>query len=92
MERLRTHGDGTFTDLSVESGIAAYVEKGMGVAFADYNDDGWTDIFVANDTVPNFLFRNNGDGMFTEIGLRAGVAVNEDGVALSSMGARLQGH
>jgi VCBS repeat protein len=81
------NGDGTFTDLSVESGIAAHVGKGMGVAFADYNDDGWTNIFVANDTVPNFLFRNNGDGRLTEIGLRAGVAVNEDEVALSSMGA-----
>jgi hypothetical protein len=48
----RNNGDGTFTDLSVESGIAAHIGKGMGVAFADYNDDGWTDIFVANDTVP----------------------------------------
>ncbi|MCI0624921.1 MAG: CRTAC1 family protein, partial [Acidobacteria bacterium] len=86
----RNNGDGTFTDRSVESGIAAHVGKGMGVAFADYNEDGWIDIFVANDTVPNFLFRNNGDGRFNEIGMRAGVALNEDGVALSSMGADLR--
>ncbi len=83
----RNNGDGTFTDVSVESGIAAHIGKGMGLAFADYNEDGRMDIFVANDTVPNFLFRNDGGGRFTEIGMRAGVALSEDGVALSSMGA-----
>jgi Flp pilus assembly protein TadD len=83
----RNNGDGTFSDVSLEAGIAAHIGKGMGVAFADYNDDGLVDIFVANDTVPNFLFHNDGNGKFTEAGLRAGVALSEDGVALSSMGA-----
>jgi len=83
----RNNGDGTFTDVAAQSGIAAHIGKGMGLAFADYNDDGWIDTFVANDTVPNFLFQNSGDGSFTEVGMRAGVALNEDGVALSSMGA-----
>jgi hypothetical protein len=83
----RNNGDGTFTDVSVASGIAAHTGKGMGVAFADYDGDGRMDVFVANDTVPNFLFHNDGNGKFTECGLRAGVALNEDGVAVSSMGA-----
>jgi hypothetical protein len=59
----------------------------MGVAFADYDADGWMDAFVANDTVPNFLFRNQGDGTFREVAMQAGVAMNDDGRALSSMGA-----
>jgi len=81
------NGDGTFTDVSAVSGIAAYVGKGMTVAFADYDDDGWMDMFVANDTERNFLFHNDGNGKFTEAGLRAGVAYNDEGVAISSMGA-----
>lgn len=83
----RNNGDGTFTDVSSSSGIAAHIGKGMGVAFADYDDDGRADVFVANDTAPNFLFHNEGGGRFREVGLRAGVAFNEDGLALSSMGA-----
>jgi hypothetical protein len=79
--------DGTFKDVSAPSGIAAHVGKGMGVVFADYDDDGLMDVFVANDTVRNFLFHNDGGGRFTECGLRAGVALHEDGVAVSSMGA-----
>jgi hypothetical protein len=59
----------------------------MGVAFADYDDDGLIDIFAANDTTRNFLFHNDGQGRFSEVGLRMGVAFNEDGVAPSSMGA-----
>lgn len=82
----RNRGDGTFVDVSRESGIAAHVGKGMGVAFADYNGDGRMDVLVANDTVPNFLFRNDGGGKFSEVGLVAGVAFNDDGRALSSMG------
>lgn len=78
--------DGTFTDVSETSGIAAYIGKGMGVAFLDYDLDGRLDVFVANDTVPNFLFRNEGGGRFREVALVAGVAFNEDGRALSSMG------
>jgi enediyne biosynthesis protein E4 len=83
----RNRGDGSFEDVSVKSGIAAHAGKGMSVAFADYDGDGRMDSFVTNDTVPNFLFRNRGDGTFDETGLPAGVAVNDDGQAISSMGA-----
>src|SRR5262245_16459157 len=82
----RNNGDGTFTDVSDRAGIASHPGKGMGVAFADYDGDGRTDIFVANDTVPNFLFHNEGNGTFRETGLAAGVGMNDDGRALSSMG------
>jgi len=81
------NGDGTFTDVSQSSGIAAHIGKGMGVAFADYDHDGLMDVFVANDTKPNFLFHNEGSGKFREVGLPAGVALNDDGRAVSSMGA-----
>ena len=79
--------DGTFTDVSRSSGIARSIGKGMGVAFGDFNGDGWTDVFVANDSEPNFLFRNNGDGTFREVGLEAGVAFRSDGSAVAGMGA-----
>ena len=79
--------DGTFTDVSAVSGIAAHIGKGMAVAFADYDGDGRMDALVTNDTEPNFLFHNDGNGRFTEAGLKAGVAFNNDGKALSSMGA-----
>ncbi len=81
------NGDGTFSDVSAASGIAAYTGKGMSVNFADYDHDGLIDVFVTNDTTPNFLFHNEGGGRFRETGLRAGVAFNEDGRALSSMGS-----
>jgi hypothetical protein len=81
------NGDGTFTDVSAPAGISEHLGKGMGVAFADYDADGYQDVFVANDTTRNFLFHNNGDGTFTELGLRVGVAYNGDGAALSYMGA-----
>jgi len=80
-------GDGTFRDVSAESGIAAHPGKGMGIAFGDYDGDGRLDVFIANDTVPNYLFRNEGGGKFREVALEAGVAYNDDGRALSSMGA-----
>jgi len=83
----RNNGDGTFKDVSGVSGIAQHAGKGMGLAFLDFDLDDHLDIFVANDTVPNFLFRNKGDGRFLELGVQAGVAFNEDGRALSSMGA-----
>ena len=83
---FRNNGDGTFADVSSQSGIAKHIGKGMGVAVADYDDDGFIDVFVANDTLPNFLFRNNGRGGFEEVGLRAGVAVNDSGRPVSAMG------
>jgi hypothetical protein len=83
----RNNGDGTFTDVSVETGIAAVMGKGMGVAFADYDGDGFPDIFVANDNSPNLLFHNLGGRKFEEAGFQTGVAFNEDGVALAGMGA-----
>jgi hypothetical protein len=78
--------DGTFTDVSVTSGVAAHIGKGMAVAFADYDGDGHIDAFVTNDTERNFLFHNDGNGRFSETGVRAGVAYNIDGRAVSSMG------
>jgi hypothetical protein len=82
----RNNGDGTFSDVSAPSGIAAHPGKGMGVAIADYDQDGWMDIFVANDTLPNFLFHNEAGKLFRERALQAGVGFNDDGKALSSMG------
>lgn len=78
---------GTFVDVSAASGIGKAVGKGMAVAFGDVDGDGWLDVFVTNDTVPNFLFHNRRDGTFAEIGDAAGVGWNDDGRALSSMGA-----
>jgi enediyne biosynthesis protein E4 len=83
---FRNNGDGTFTDVSEQSHISQYVGKGMGVAFADYDNDGFTDIFVANDTFENFLLHNNGDGTFTNTATLAGVAYNAYGKAIAGMG------
>ena len=83
----RNNGDGTFTDVSAQSHISQYVGKGMGVAFADFDDDGFTDIFVSNDTFPNFLLHNNGDGTFTDVALEAGVAFTGSGKTVAGMGA-----
>ena len=82
----RNRHDGTFEDVSAKSGIGAQVGKGMSVAFADYDGDGFTDIFVTNDAVPDFLFHNRGNGTFEEVGLLAGVAVPAHGRPVSSMG------
>ena len=81
----RNNGDGTFRDVTESSGIGAHVGKGMGVAIADYDDNGFMDIFVGNDNERNFLFRND-RGKFTEIGVESAVAYNEDGIPVSSMG------
>src|ERR1035441_8280801 len=81
------NGDGTFTDVSAQSHISQYIGKGMGVAFADYDNDGFADIFVSNDTFPNFLLHNNGDGTFTEVALEAGVAFTGNGKTVAGMGA-----
>jgi len=83
----RNNGDGTFTDVSEETGIAAAEGKGMSVSFADYDGDGFLDAFVANDTTPNLLFHNIGGKRFEEVGVTAGVAYAPDGNALSGMGA-----
>lgn len=82
----RNNGNGTFTDVSAESGIGRHPGKGMAVAFGDADGDGRLDVFVTNDTLPNFLFRNEARGL-RETGLESGVAFNDDGRALSSMGA-----
>ena len=80
------NGDGTFSDVSARSGIGKSRGKALGVAFADYDQDGWLDVFVANDSVPNFLFRNQGDGTFRETSNLAGVAYDENGRARAGMG------
>ena len=82
----RNNGDRTFTDVSAATGIGGKIGKGMGVAFADYDGDGFPDIFVANDTLRSFLFRNKGDGTFTELGVLAGVAFNQHGKSIAGMG------
>ena len=78
--------DGTFTDVSERSGVGKKVGKGLGVVAFDYNDDGRMDIYQANDNDPNFLFRNNGDGTFTEVALEADAALDPDGNARGGMG------
>jgi hypothetical protein len=83
----RNNGDGTFTDVSDETGISAHVGKGMSVSFADYDNDGFLDAFVANDTTPAFLFHNLGGKKFEEVGVTAGVAYAPDGLILSGMGS-----
>ena len=86
----RNKGDGTFEDVSAKAGLLAHVGKGMSAAFADFNHDGRLDVFVTNDTVPNFLFRNKGDGTFTEDALMTGVSVTGSGRPISSMGVDAQ--
>jgi enediyne biosynthesis protein E4 len=79
--------DGTFTDVSAASGIRDSIGKGMGVAFGDFNGDGLTDVFVTNDSIPNFLFQNLGQGKFREVAVEKGVAYNAQGKAVAAMGA-----
>jgi hypothetical protein len=82
----RNAGGGRFEDVSRKAGVADPTSKSLGVTVFDYNGDGWSDLFVANDTQPNKLYRNNRDGTFTEEGMLAGVAFGEDGVARGAMG------
>ena len=82
----RNDGKGAFTDVSAETGLNKYLGNGLGVAVGDYDDDGRPDVFVANDSVPNFLFHNEGGRRFSEIGLLAGVAVARDGKPRAGMG------
>jgi hypothetical protein len=84
---FRNNHDGTFTDMSAKSGIGAAVGKGMGVAFADFDGDGLMDVFVANDSLPNFLFHNLGGFQFREVGYEMGVALPETGRSIAGMGA-----
>jgi len=78
--------DGTFTDVSEKSGISAFVGRTMGVTAADFDNDGWDDIYVANDRTENFLFHNKHDGTFEEIGSDTGTAYGQNGESTSSMG------
>jgi len=80
------NGDGTFTDVSESSGIGEFVGKGMGVAFADYDNDGWPDVFISNDTYRNFLFHNEHNGTFRETAVMSGVAYNYNGRSIAGMG------
>lgn len=83
---FHNNGDGTFADVSQEAGIAKLKGKGLGVIAVDYDNDGRTDIFQANDAAANFLFHNSGDGTFSEVALAAGVAFDPNGVARGGMG------
>lgn len=86
----RNRGDGTFEDVSERAGIAKYAGRGMSVAFADYDGDGWPDVFVTNDNMPNFLFHNLGNGKFEEVALAAGTALRDAGKAVASMGTEFK--
>jgi hypothetical protein len=83
----RNRGDGTFEDVSVKAGIAGLLDYGFTPLVADFNNDGWPDIYVANDSTPSLLYQNNADGTFRETGVLSGVAYNEDGREQSGMGA-----
>ena len=88
-ERLKLYHnnhDGTFTDVSNSSGVGKAEAKGLGVVLADFNNDGWPDIAVANDTWPNFLFLNNHDGTFRDVSFTSGVAASENGLYEAGMG------
>jgi hypothetical protein len=82
----RNRGDATFEDVTRKTGLFEPTSKGLGVAILDFNGDGWPDLLLANDTQPNKLYQNNGHGGFVEMGVLAGVAFSEDGVARAGMG------
>ncbi|MGE0130509.1 MAG: CRTAC1 family protein [Blastocatellales bacterium] len=87
---FRNNGDGTFTAVSKLAGVADQEGLfGLGVAWCDFNEDGYTDLYVANDTGANYLYQNKGDGTFSEIGLMSGAALSEDGKAQASMGVAI---
>ena len=79
-------GDGTFEDATKKAGLGDATSKTLGIAVLDYDNDGWPDLLLSNDTQPNKLYRNNGNGTFTEKAVLAGVAFSEDGVARAGMG------
>jgi len=82
----RNKGDGTFENVTQRAGLNDPTCKSLGVALLDYNDDGWLDLFIANDTEPNRLYKNNGNGTFTDEAVTAGVAFSEAGTARAGMG------
>ena len=82
----RNNADGTFTDVTQSAGIKDPGYYGFGVIFGDLNQDGWPDLYVANDLNPNFLFRNNQDKTFTEVAVEAGAAFSESGAPQAGMG------
>ena len=83
---FRNRGNGTFDDVTATCGIFDSSSKSLGVALVDHDQDGWPDIFVANDTQPNKLYRNQRNGTFKDVALEAGVALSEDGRARAGMG------
>jgi len=83
----RNLGGGRFRDVTDPSGFGKALGKGMGIGIADFNHDGWMDVFIANDTERNFLFLNQGNGAFKEVGLLYGVAYNDSGATVSAMGS-----
>ena len=83
---FHNRGDGTFEDVTAKSGIFDSTSKSLGVAMLDYDLDGWPDVFVANDTQPNKLYRNNHNGTFRDVAIEAGVAFSQDGKARAGMG------
>ncbi len=83
----RNNGDGTFTDVTESAGFSEATGRGLALAWGDYDDDGDMDIYIANDADQNFLYRNDGDGTFTDVSLAAGVGFSEDGEAENGMGA-----
>ena len=85
----RNRGDGTFEDVTASAGIQAATGNGLGIGCVDFNGDGWIDIFVANDGTPDQLWQNNGDGTFTDIGLLAGCALDDEGKAKAGMGVTI---
>ena len=84
---FRNNGDGTFTDVTTAAGLLEeHPRYGLGVAVGDYDNDGWPDIYVANDSTPSYLYRNRRDGTFEDVALLAGVAVSDDGMEQAGMG------
>jgi hypothetical protein len=83
---FHNNGNGTFTDVSKESGIGLQAGRAMGVTVGDYDNDGWPDIYVANDNMPSYLYHNNHNGTFTNVAVAANVAYGQDGEATSAMG------
>lgn len=80
-------GNGRFEDMTMKAGLGDPTSKALGVTVIDYDNDGWPDLFVTNDTQPNKLYHNNGNGTFSDHGMSAGIAFGEDGVARGAMGA-----